>query len=292
VLVAFQRTAGHGLSADDIIDFLEGSFGAFQQKHANHDWKWERTLLLEALKSLEAHKLIERDENGIHRLTQLGYLAGEAIVEVESIIRLISALASINPASINDPTLVTATQLTVELDEVLFPLNKKSTQKEPQTWAYELQRQGVTPSVMHALHRSVNDKHQGTVRAKKAVACLIWMSDWPMTKIEQTLTQFGGALDGASGAIRAVTSRSCDLLPTVARVAELLHPGLDLAERRARLLTRLEVGVPSMAVDLAAQLGTHLVRGDYQRLIKAGLCNIESVEKSSDETILHEYRLK
>lgn len=286
VLVAAQQSAEHGLSAKDIIDFLDGSFGAFQQKQHVQNWAWDRTQLMEALNDLEGHRMVERDNVGGFRLTQLGRLAGEGGVEVESIIRIVSALASADPTRINDPTLVTATQLTVELDQVLFPLNKKSKRKEPQTWESELRQQDVAPSVMVALHRSVSDQHQETLRAKKAVACLLWITDWSMAEIERVLTQFGGALDGAAGPIRAVTARSCDLLPTVARVAELLHPCLDLGDRSGRLLTRLEVGVPGTAVDLAARVGSRLSRGDYHSLLRAGISTIEAIETSSDEALL------
>jgi len=42
------------------------------------------------------------------------------------------------------------------------------------------------------------------------------------------MTQFGGALDGAAGPIRGTATRTCDVLPTMARLAELLHPELKL----------------------------------------------------------------
>jgi replicative superfamily II helicase len=286
VLVAAQRSASQELGADDVIEFLEGSFGAFQQKMLAQNWTWNRAQLISALNDLEAHRMVERDQNGNYRLTELGRLTGEGGVEVESITRLVDALASATPDSINDPTLITATQLTVELDQVFFPLNKISTQKEPQTWSHELQHQGVAPAVLRALCRSVSDQHQVTLRAKKAAACLLWMTDVPIADIEHALTQFSRAPDSAAGPIRAVTSRSCDLLPTVVRVAEILHPGLDLTERRVHLLARLEVGVPRAATDLASLIGTHLTRGDYQRLIKAKLCGLDAIEASSDEVLL------
>jgi helicase len=75
-------------------------------------------------------------------------------------------------------------------------------------------------------------------------------------------------------------------LPIAARVAEILHPGLDLGKRVARLLTRLEVGVPAAAADLAAVAGSRLARGDYHRLLRAGQCTIDAVEQSSDEALL------
>ena len=44
---------------------------------------------------------------------------------------------------------------------------------------------------------------------------------------------------GSSGPIRGVAARTSDLLPAAARVAEILHPSLDLSERAGRLVLRL-----------------------------------------------------
>jgi replicative superfamily II helicase len=286
VLVVVQQISKQGISAEDIIEFLEASFGAFQQMQYSQQWKWNNFQLLEALQDLLNHKLIERDNNNHYYLTPLGKLAGEAGVEVESIIRLVECLKSLNPKSIHESTLLTATQLTAELDQVLFPINKRSTNKEPMAWKQELQGQGVPPTLLNALHYRTFNKHQGTLRAKKAVACLLFVTQRNTAEIEDCLTRFGGASDGAAGAIRAVASRTCDLLPTVAQVAVLLHPTLDLEDRLSRLLVRLNVGVPAIAVDLARQAGSRLTRGDYLQLLKAGLCSIDAIEASSDMVLL------
>lgn len=74
-----------------------------------------------------------------------------------------------------------------------------------------------------------------------------------LLEIEETLTQFGRN-DSAAGAILSVTSRVCDVLPTIAQVAELLHPTLNLADRVTRLLIRLNLGVPVQIIDLAYML--------------------------------------
>ncbi|HLE63305.1 MAG TPA: DEAD/DEAH box helicase, partial [Pyrinomonadaceae bacterium] len=114
VLVAAQRYAQQGLSSDEVIDFLEGSFGVFQEMQNSQSWQWDRKQLESALDNLLHHKLVEANSLGKYQLTQLGYLAGEGGVEVESVTRLIDALSSLNPNAINDPTLVVAAQLTVE----------------------------------------------------------------------------------------------------------------------------------------------------------------------------------
>jgi replicative superfamily II helicase len=286
VLAATQQVSVQGLTSDEIVGFLEGSFGAYQERQRAAHWKWDQHQLRDALDDLEAHRLVIREDGLHYRLTELGRLAGEGGVQVESITRLVEALGSADASEINDPTLITAGQLTVELDDVLFPLNKKSTQKEPQTWRQELHRQGVAPSVMRALNRNVRDQHGPTLRAKKAAACLLSVTDLPMAEIERALTRFGGAPDGAAGPVRAVATRTCDLLPTVVRVAELLHAELNLEERARRLLIRLEVGVSAAAVDLASHIGTRFTRGDYRALLNIGHGSIAVVEVASDEILL------
>jgi helicase len=280
VLAAASRSE-QGLAAKEIIGFLEESFGAFQLKQRLPQWRWAQIELLNSLHALYSHKLVETDHEGKYRLTELGRIAGEAGVEVESMVRLIDALSQVEPESIHEPALIAATQLTVELDQELFPINKKSTQ-----WMAELRGQGVPHGILHALQSSTSQENQSILRAKKAVACLLWITDKPLSEIEKILTRFGGSLDGAAGPIRSVRARTCDLLPVVARVAEILHTGLDLGKRVARLLTRLEVGVPAAVADLAAVAGSRLARGDYHRLLKVGRCTIDAVEQSSNEELL------
>jgi helicase len=286
VLVAARRAAGEGVTQDEIVDFLEASFGAFQATQSSDGWRWSRRDLLAALADLKDHGLVETDANGSYQLTQLGRLAGESATEVQSIIRLVDCLGPLQPNEITDPALITASQTTKEMDQVLFPINKKSTQKEPQLWPNELRGQGVPRQLLSALHKGVNDAHQATLRAKKAVACLMFVSGQAMNQIEATLTQFGGAFGGAAGAIRATATRTCDVLPTAARVAEILHPALDLGDRIGRLAIRLTYGVPSGAVDAARELGAELLRGDYCRLASASLCGPEAIGSADEAQLL------
>ena len=103
---------------------------------------------------------------------------------------------------------------------------------------------------------------------------------------EDSRTQFGGAFGGAAGPVRGVAARTCDLLPTAARVAEILHPTLDLKDRVGRLTIRLTYGVPPAAVDLAREAGANLLRGDYCRLAKDGLCEPEAIAAADEATLL------
>jgi helicase len=269
VLASVGRAAKNGVPSDEIISFLESSFGAYQAQRLQTGWQWDRRDFTAALNDLTRHGLVELNAANAYQVTPLGRLAGESATEVGSIIRLVDCLRGMPIDSITDPALIAATQSTVELDQVLFPINKKSTQKEPQVWQNELRQQGIAERLLGALFRDVTDQHQPTLRAKKATACLLFISGQPMNEIERVLTQFGGAFGGAAGPIRSVASRTCDLLPVAARIAEILNPTLDLNDRVSRLTLRLTHGIPSAACDLARDVGAALLRGDYTRLVRA-----------------------
>ena len=286
VLVAVQRVGGKGVPSEEIIEFLELSFGVFQAGRSRQGWQWSRSDLQEALSDLREHRLVELDRDDAFHLTDLGRLAGKSATEVGTIIRLVESLSSLRPGEISDPVLITAAQTAVELDQVLFPLNRKSTQKEPQFWPNELRLQGVPGRMLGALGRFASDSHQTTLRAKKAVACLLFVSGREMVEIERILTQFGGAFGGAAGPIRSVAARTCDVLPTTARVAEILHPTLNFEDRVGRLAIRLTFGIPGAVVDLAREAGPELLRGDYCQLVAAGFGDPGSIQTIEDTQLL------
>jgi helicase len=284
VLVAAEHT-GHGMSREDIVGFLDSSFGVFLEKQRTATWRWDARVIESAVAELLQHGLIGPGKAGL-LLTPLGRLSGVSGVEVESIIRIVGVFRSSTPDSLGDPALIAATQLTTELDEVLFPINKKSTQKEPQTWMREIENQGVPHSIIAGLRGSARDLIQPTLRAKKAVACLLWISGRPMNEIEATLTQFGGKFDGAAGPLRSARARTCDILPIVARIAELVHPSLDLETRVARLVLRLELGLPSSGAEIGRCLQDRLTRGEYLSLISAGFSSVAAIRQADDEQLL------
>lgn len=285
VLTAADRT-GQGLSSKDIIEFLEESFGVFQKKIADSSWTWSEKNLTQALNDIHSNRLVEQDKDGNYHLTPLGRLAGQSGVEVESIIRIVNALSGINPANINDPALIALSQISVELDQVLFPINKRSTQKEPQIWAGEVAKQGVPSQITSAMQRSIQEEAQATLRAKKTVASLLWITDKPLNEIENAMTQFGGKFNGAAGQIRGVAARTCDVLPTVARIVEILFPNIDLSNRASRLLVRLELGIPGSLVELGFRIGRIFNRGDYLNLLKVGVDTVEQFENAGKEKLL------
>jgi len=288
VLVAARRTTKNemsGMSAEDIINFLECSFGAFQKAQFNPGWKWDHDKLLQSLMNLEHHKLIERNQTNKYKLTELGWLAGQGGIEVESITRLVDMFAPLQACDITDTALLAATQITMELDQVLFPINPKGPQKELDSWLNELRFQNIPSHILQRLRSGV-EVRRIAARFKKAVACLLWITNKPLNEIEEILTRHGGRFEGISGPVRGITSRTHDLLGCAARVAEILHPGLELQDRVAKLFVRLEVGIPSQMYDIAKYIGGTFTRSDYLTLLKHDLWNVDTLKACKEEDLL------
>jgi len=285
VLAALQRATSSGIISAEITAFLSASFGAHRAKFANPHWQWRPADIQRALQELLGAGLLEGDVAGQVRLTPLGRFCGEAGVHVKSALRVIEAVRAMDPAKICDPTLLTLTQLTVELNEIYLPINSSSTDKEPNEWPRVLRTQGVAAVAMSHLQRQVDSSHDVTKRAKRAVACLYWISGKPIAEIEVAMTQFGGGTKDVAGAVRQVVNRTADLLDVVGRIATHIHPGVDFGKRIARLNVRLQVGVSSQMTDVARVLGALLGRGEYMLLQRNGLDAVEKIREAADDLI-------
>lgn len=285
IIVSTQKLTGRGAKSEEITKFLENSFGSFQKMQHFGSWKWDQDEIKASVHTLEDHVLIRKNTNLEYELTELGWITGQAGIEVESVIRIVDAFTGISSNEINDPALITAAQLSLEVDNINFPLNKKSINKEPTAWMSELRNQYVPAKLLRSLGSNVKDVTQTTSRAKKSVACLLWITDQPMFQIEETLTQFGGR-DGAAGPLRSVSSRTADILPIVVKVVEVLNPGLDLSERRDRLTLRLEIGIPPGCLELSGYLGSRLTRSNYLILLNSGLTKFEALRNVEDSVLL------
>jgi helicase len=271
VLSAVERVSGHGLDLPALLGFLESSFGAFLMRRGQESWRWNSDQLAQAVAQLQSHELIQNGGDESYEVTALGRLAGESGTEVESIIRLAGALKGLDGPSCSVPTLITATQLTVELDDVLIPLNTKSVRKEPAAWFGELHARAVAAPVAGALHRHDHDGRDGVRRAKRAATCLYWIDGIPIAEIERRITQFGGGFGGAAGPIRAVARRTQDLISTVVRVMEILNPEVDLGAVGEDMAIRLQLGIAERMLPIAAACGSLLSRGEYLTMASRGM---------------------
>lgn len=283
VLAALQTGADGSVEAELLVSFLESSFGAFQQCQINPAWNWGRDNIIETLQELLRHQLIETAASDRYRLTDLGRFAGEGGVFVDSIIRLVEVLRPLTTTP-NSTTLIAAAQVTRELDEVYLPFAKKAKFTEHQRWPRELTYQQVAPQVQNMLRIGGGDHLAGLVRAKKAMACLLYASNMPLATIERHLMQHQLG-EGAAGPVRAVADRTRDLIPAVVRVFTFLHPDIVVGDVVERTMARLELGIPVELVELGMMLGSVLTRAQYLSLLEHGVAMPDQFEAANNTTL-------
>ncbi|RSM37841.1 DEAD/DEAH box helicase [Amycolatopsis balhimycina DSM 5908] len=282
-LAALQPGPDGSVESDVLISFLESTFAAFQQRQANPGWSWGKGRILGILSELQQHQLIEIVDGGRYRPTDLGRFAGEGGVFVDSIIRLVEVLRHVT-AQPNSTTLITAAQVTKELDDVHFPFHRKARNTEHRRWPQELMNQQVEPRVQNMLRIGGTDQLASAVRAKKAMACLLYASSTPLGVVEQHLMQHNLGNE-AAGAIRSVAGRTRDLVPAVMRVFTFLHPDVATSSLAERTMVRLELGIPAELVDLGMVLGAELTRAQYLALLGHGITTPDEVEASDVESL-------
>ena len=265
-----------------VVDFLDTSFAALQARDGGGA-QWDPGGLRRAFADLVDARLIEPGGHG-YRLTALGRFTGESGVHVTSIRRLVFALQGLG-GGLNSVALITAAQLTEELDDVYLAVNARARNTEVPRWPSLLGQQRVPPRLIDALGRTTRDQAQAVRRAKRAAAAAMWISGVPMDSIERQLNQHLRNRDSRAGAVRAIADRTRDLLPAVAAVIREISPEHPVDDLVARTLVRLEFGIPAQLVDILQGLDADLTRPDWLRLHQAGIQALDDLRALTTEQL-------
>lgn len=215
VAVASRREGGTGLSEPDVIAYLSNSFAAHQQRLAGAPDPFPVATVSAVLDDLVRAGLLSSDPSGIE-LTELGAYVSQSGLRVSSAARVARALRAVHPDALNRVTIIAAAQLTDEAATARPPVNGKGWQKEQTTYLGELQRHGLASPVLAAL--PAPERKTAAERAKRAVACMMWMAGVPIGHIERQLTVHLGLKD-AAGATRASADRTQSVVGTVIDIA-------------------------------------------------------------------------
>jgi replicative superfamily II helicase len=278
---AGQASDAAGMTDEELIDFLENSWGVFQRRTAQAAWAWSPSDIQTHLAQLERLEMVARDGEGRLTLRPLGRFAGEAGVAIETIVRL-ADVARATPGLNDAASVLAVVQLTAELDETFLPVNSRGWRKELASWYGELSRHGVSPAVISAL-RSTGDHLIATRRAKRALGCLLWASGTPRQPMETMLMRHHRD-NAIAGAVQTAVNRTIDLLPTTLRVLEFVHD-TELDQLEAELLLRLQLGIPADLTDLGTLLGDRLTRTQYLALRDAGLADPAALGAADDDQL-------
>lgn len=261
-----------------LLELLDNSFAVWLLREAGRPG-WDSAALARDIDALIAGQLLDREPNGQLTLTDLGRYAGESGVEVRSITQ-VSSLLRFAPDTLDERDIVMLAQVTVELDQQYIPANKKSRQ-EQQRWPQTLYQLGVASGLIQNLHVGGGNSLQ---RAKRATACILFMSEQPMGQIERTLLQHYRD-NSAAGPIRAAAARTRDVIDTVIRVAIFRGKFISDEDAADDLPLRLEIGLPTSMVPVARVLGPMISRAQYLDLNQRSLHTPEAVLEFGEEEL-------
>lgn len=276
VLATAGAARTDGLTQQELVDFIQSTFAAHQKGALIPNQTIETTL-----GRLVGASLVEQVDTRF-RLTELGKVAGELGIQVESVVRVARALRGLATSQLTGNTILAAAQMTVELDDVIFPVHKKSIQ-ERQRWQSAIHNYGIPAAVVRQLQAT--DDASFTARCKKLLGVLMWVEGTELNQIEASLLRHLPS-DNAAGPIRATAERTRDLLGVVVRIGALVSSDHgEPSVKSDELSMRLEIGLPTEILWLAAKLKRGLERGDYLALRRAGLVTLDALHASDDATL-------
>ena len=277
VLATAAGSKTNGLSAQDLIDFIHSTFAAHRQGQV-----MDSRSIADALSRLASGGLVGNVENRF-RLTELGKVAGEFGIQVESVARIARSLRGLQRPEITGTVLLAVAQTSIELDDVIFPIHRKSV-KERERWQGAVRQQRLPTSVFRELRAT--DDIRYTIRCNRLAAVLMWIDGIELNRLETSLLQHL-PVNNAAGPIRASAERTRDLIGVVARIAALVsaEQGSDFSEVVDELNPRLELGIPKEMLWLGKEVKRGLERGDYLNLQRMGLNNLESIKAADDKSL-------
>ncbi|GAA1807934.1 DEAD/DEAH box helicase [Actinomadura chokoriensis] len=282
VAVASQREGVAGLTGADVTAFLTNSFAAHQQRLAGAPDPFPTGTVAAALDELVDAGLVSSGSSGIE-LTELGTYVSQSGLRVVSAVRVARALRAVHPSALNRVTIIAAAQLTDEAATARPPVNGRGWQREQATYLGELQRHGIAGPVLAAMPGQ--ERKTAAERAKRAVACMMWMGGVPIGHIERQLMVHMPRKD-AAGVTRASADRTQSVVGTVIDIARCLHSDTRLDDLARLLPVQLEFGVPAELVALAQRAGAALNRTDYLRLAAESLTEPAAILDTDDEVLL------
>ena len=202
VLATAGASKSDGMTQQELTNFIQSTFAAHQRGRVLSEQS-----ISAHLSRLASAGLVEPIDARF-RLTELGKVAGELGIQVESVVRIGRAFRGSNASSLNEIAMVAAAQASVELDEIFFPIHRKSIQ-ERQRWQGALYNYRLPSGVLRELQAT--DDSTYTARCKKLASVLMWIDGIELNQIEASLLRHLPT-DNAAGPIRSTAERTRDLL--------------------------------------------------------------------------------
>jgi len=264
---------------DHVVNLLANTYGGYLEGKRNPNWNIQIQHALTSLLQQMIHLELLEEMNGNVRLSLLGRMCGRSSLTFKSMITLFNLLKLIR-ISLSAEQLMALLHVLPEVGDYT-PINKRS-HKDSQ-W------QGDVSSlygneIARILQHKVSDQNEYYARCKRAAILWYWINGESIDAIEKRFsTHFGGDIE--AGNIRGYADRTRMYLGSVGDIVKLLL--LDRSPKEDTmdiLLKRLEIGLPSDALDLL-NLPVQLTRGEYLALYQAGFKKADAVLSLPRETV-------
>jgi helicase len=282
--IAAGRSDDGSAALEDLIAILANSLAAHQARLKLNTEAFAREHISDAIAELQRIGFLDVIADNRTKLSALGIIVAQSALSVQSAIRVTSVLRNLRPSDLNPETLITVAQLTDEVDATRLTVNKKGVGKELRTFVSGLHGRRAAGPAVDALGQYGAPPEIHAARAKKAVACLLWIGGVPLRDIETHVMQHYFDRN-ASGPIGRVVSRTHDVIDTVLAIAETVHPTAELMNVPELLPVQLELGIPTSVASFALA-GPDLRREDYLRLHQLGLTTPDAIQQAEETTLL------
>lgn len=281
--IASNRSDDGSAEVGDLIAILANSLAAHQARLRGSGDAFDLIELGAVVDELRDASFMESVGSSRIKPTSLGLVVAGSALSVQSAVRVANVLRRLESRHVHRDTILALAQTTAELDAYRLIVNAKGIQKELQTFVGELSAR-VPAAVVRNYEVGATDPLVMAARAKKAVACMLWVNAVPMAQIEQTIMKHCRDWN-ASGPISGVIARTRDVVETIMAIAIELHPAAPLADLIEFLPIQLEFGV-TMPHAALTHAGANLQRADYIRLNDNGLRTYEDIDAADPEQLL------
>ncbi|CAM3906054.1 DEAD/DEAH box helicase [Kibdelosporangium persicum] len=277
-----------GADAAGATDFLSWTFGAFQSQAARTAAPFPPDTVRAVVDSLREEGFLTTADNG-HRLTSLGEIVVRSGLSVASARVLAATLSAVADTELTRMTLLGAAQLVTEVDDVRFAKPSANWHREYDEFARQLPRQRCAPAVTAALLGPRSQNGSGVGRVRRALACQMWSTGQPISKIETALTLHLRPQAGIRdpGPIAYAAQRTADVIRAVVDIARHLHPEADLDDLAEALPWQLALGIIKGLVPIARHVDNPVEREVYLRLDQAALRDPAAVATADAAQLLH-----
>jgi helicase len=264
--------------AAELPGLLVNTYGGFLLARQDPDWAAGVTGALTPLMEEMLRLDLLEEEDGLVRLTILGLACGASSLSFASSKRLIQLFLQGQMPGDTVLGLLTATQLTRELDSTYTPMLKKGVADTK--WGQQIASM-LGPEVGRALQRYADDAWAFHARSKRSLMLQDWMGGAPMTEIEARY-KTNAFVQMDAGTIRSIADTTRFHLRSVHALASALLVIGDLDVKVFdQTLARLEYGLPEEALDLLG-VPVRLDRGEMLALYTRGGTSVETLRPWSE----------